>query len=81
MCCRYAGAGLFDSIQTQAASEVATDYSVDSLVSDPTYQTRMLISIAAVCVAVEQVAGSAQDVEGVIDFDDALHIVQTRPQV
>ena len=81
MRCRYAGAGLFDSVQTQAASEVTTDYSVDSLISDFTYQTRMLIAIAAVCVAVEQVAGCAQDIEGVIDFDNALHIVQTRPQV
>ena len=81
MTCRYAGAGLYDSLQTTTACEVVTDYSADKLVNDTQYQALLLTDIAAVCAMMEQITGSAQDVEGVIDFNDALHIVQTRPQV
>lgn len=79
--CRYAGAGLFDSIPTQAAQETHTDYSSDCLVNKSSYQMHNLMRIAAVCTKIEQISGSAQDIEGVIDCDDAIHIVQTRPQV
>lgn len=79
--CRYAGAGLFDSLPTEHFNEVTADYSADRLINDTMYQNHILASIAAVCSDIERVAGSAQDIEGVVDWQDAIHIVQSRPQV
>lgn len=79
--CRYAGAGLFDSVQTQLPAEVVADTSADKLVNDFVYQSHMLAIIAGICAQIEQIMGSPQDVEGVVDSTDSVHIVQTRPQV
>ena len=79
--CSYAGAGLFDSIQSTESQEAAADYSEDRLLMHGTYQQAMLVKLAAVCMRIEQLAGSAQDIEGVIDYNNDLHIVQSRPQV
>ena len=46
-----------------------------------TYQLSVLVRLAVVCMHIEQLMGSAQDIEGVIDHDNDLHIVQSRPQV
>ena len=81
MSCRYAGAGLFDSVQTRPPTELVTDVSSDKLINDAVYQSQMLAIVASICVQIEQVMESPQDVEGVVDFADTVHIVQTRPQV
>lgn len=64
-----------------SACEIVTDYSADTMVTDNEYRTYLLTDVAAVCVEIERITGSAQDIEGVIDFNDTVHIVQTRPQV
>lgn len=78
---RYAGAGLFDSVQSVEPRAVPVDYSSEPLVSDSVFQRDTLGRIAAAAAAVEAAAGSAQDIEGFITADGGLYIVQTRPQV
>ena len=78
---RYAGAGLFDSVQSVEPRAVPVDHSSEPLVSDGVFQRDTLGRIAAAAAAVEAAAGSAQDIEGVIIADGGLYIVQTRPQV
>ena len=81
MPCSYAGAGLFDSVQSHELQQAAADYSEDRLLMPGTYQTSMIAKIAATCLFIEHLFGSAQDIEGVIDFTNGVHIVQSRPQV
>ena len=46
------------------------------------FRPDMLARIAAASVAVfERAFGAAQDVEGVVDADGRVHVVQARPQV
>ena len=78
---RYAGAGLFDSVQSTEPMQTVTDYSTDMMCNDLNHQCSMLAAIGVVSVQLERLLGSAQDIEGVIDHRDAIHIVQTRPQV
>ncbi len=79
--CRYAGAGLFDSTQSIEPQQVIADYSIDRLLEVKAYQHSMLAAVGLVSLRIEQLLGSAQDIEGVIDCNNVLHIVQTRPQV
>ena len=79
--CRYAGAGLFDSVQSVDPQAVPVDYSTDKLYTDTCAQQRTLGRIALAAAAVEKAAGSAQDIEGVVTSDGRVFIVQTRPQV
>ncbi|KAK3278362.1 alpha-glucan water dikinase [Cymbomonas tetramitiformis] len=77
----YAGAGLYDSITLEAQKEVLVDYSTDPIVQDPVFQRDILGRIAAASLAIENVYGSPQDIEGCITRDGKLYVVQTRPQV
>ena len=79
--CRYAGAGLFDSVQSSAPQEVPVEFSSDPLLADLAFQSSVLGRIAAASAAVERAAGSPQDIEGAITANGKLYIVQTRPQV
>lgn len=79
--CRYAGAGLFDSVQSTEPKQTVADYSSDMMCNEQNYQHHMLAAIGIVSLQLEQLMGSAQDIEGVIDHSNAIHIVQTRPQV
>ena len=81
MLCRYAGAGLFDSIQTQEPVQRMFDLTSDPLWVDQSFQLRILRKIARACIAVEQVTGSSQDIEGALDASLNVHILQSRPQV
>ncbi|PRQ40177.1 putative alpha-glucan, water dikinase [Rosa chinensis] len=76
----YAGAGLYDSVPMDAEEEVVLDYSSDPLVTDGNFQKTILSSIARAGSAIEELYGSAQDIEGVIR-DGKLYVVQTRPQM
>ena len=79
--CRFAGAGLYDSVQVPRPELVAVDYSEDPLFTDDAFQADMLARIAAASVAVERAFGAAQDVEGLVDAEGRVHVVQARPQV
>ena len=77
----YAGAGLYDSVLVTEPSEVAVDYSADPLVWDDAFRTAVLGRITEAGLAVEAALGSAQDIEGCVDAQGVVHLVQTRPQV
>ncbi|CAI5459203.1 unnamed protein product [Closterium sp. Yama58-4] len=76
----YAGAGLYDSVPMDEEEERVVDYSSDPLVVDAGFQHSILSKIASAGEAIEQLLGSAQDIEGVIK-DGKLYVVQTRPQM
>mmetsp|Transcript_39261 Transcript_39261/g.92974 ORF Transcript_39261/g.92974 Transcript_39261/m.92974 type:complete len:1415 (-) Transcript_39261:222-4466(-) len=77
----YAGAGLYDSITMDPCVTKRVDYTRDSMITDDEFRRRILSQICKVGVAVEEALGSAQDVEGVVDPDGKIFVVQTRPQV
>ena len=79
--CRYAGAGLFDSVQLRVPQTVPADFCDDPLATDQEFQALVLGRIATASAAVERAAGSPQDIEGVVTASGDLCIVQTRPQV
>ena len=77
----FAGAGLYDSITMEEAKLKNVDYSTDTLITDEGMRQKMLSAIAKVALEIENLLGSAQDIEGAIAEDGTLWIVQTRPQV
>jgi alpha-glucan,water dikinase len=77
----FAGAGLYDSITMEEAKLKNVDYSTDTLITDEGMRQKMLSAIAKVALEIENLLGSAQDIEGAIAEDGAIWIVQTRPQV
>lgn len=79
--CRFAGAGLFDSVQSAPATEQAVDYCTEPLLCDADLRRATLGRIAAAAVAVEAALGAPQDVEGVVDEGGEVFVVQARPQV
>ncbi|KAM7484206.1 hypothetical protein LguiA_000215 [Lonicera macranthoides] len=76
----YAGAGLYDSVPMDKEEKVVLDYSSDPLISDVKFQKSILASIAGAGKAIEDLYGSAQDIEGVVR-DGKIYVVQTRPQM
>lgn len=95
LCCRFAGAGLFDSLPTCAASSVVLDYTAEPLVWDRTQAAGLLWQCALAAVAaeralpVQQGAGgggdasgaAGLDVEGCVTPDGTVWLLQARPQV
>ena len=78
----FAGAGLFDSVFVSEPVEVAHDYSSDPIVSDPVFRDKYARAIAETSLKIASAfGGAAQDIEGVIDADGKIHIVQARPQM
>lgn len=77
----YAGAGLYDSVTTAQTVREVVDYSSDPLVADPEFRKKLMEKICRVGAEIETSLGSAQDVEGVVDHDLNVHVVQTRPQM
>jgi alpha-glucan,water dikinase len=76
----YAGAGLYDSVPMDEEEKVVLDYSSDPLMNDREFQKSILSSIAVAGKAIEDLYGSAQDIEGVVR-DGKIYVVQTRPQM
>ncbi|KAK4423858.1 Alpha-glucan water dikinase, chloroplastic [Sesamum alatum] len=76
----YAGAGLYDSVPMDEEEEVIVDYSSDPLIVDGEFCRSILSSIARAGSAIEDLYGSAQDIEGVVK-DGKIYVVQTRPQM
>ncbi|EFN51271.1 hypothetical protein CHLNCDRAFT_37464 [Chlorella variabilis] len=77
----YAGAGLYDSVTTATTVRRKVDYSSDPLMTDPEFRGRLMRDICRAGLAIEQALGSAQDVEGVVDREGKVTVVQTRPQM
>ncbi|KAK6160209.1 hypothetical protein DH2020_003590 [Rehmannia glutinosa] len=76
----YAGAGLYDSVPMDEEDKVVLDYSSDPLIIDSKFRHSILSSIARAGNAIEDLYGSAQDIEGVAK-DGKIYVVQTRPQM
>lgn len=76
----YAGAGLYDSVPMDEEEKVVLDYSSDPLIVDCNFRQKILSGIARAGNAIEQLYGSAQDIEGVVR-DGQIYVVQTRPQM
>ncbi len=76
----FAGAGLYDSFLAEEAEKRLLDYRGEKLVWDAAFRDELLRAIARIGVEVEQLLGSAQDIEGAI-AGGQFHVVQTRPQV
>ena len=72
---------MFDSVQAIEPESRVADYSEDLLLSDFAYQHSILAAVGLLSLQLEQVLQGPQDVEGVIDYDSRIHVVQTRPQV
>jgi alpha-glucan,water dikinase len=76
----FAGAGLYDSVLLPPARVELLDYRDEPLVWDEPFRDELLTTIARAGLAVEQVFGSPQDVEGAWT-DGRCVVVQARPQV
>ncbi|KAK9809702.1 hypothetical protein WJX73_007079 [Symbiochloris irregularis] len=76
----YAGAGLYDSITMDSTETRKVDYGADRLLTDEGFRNELLAKIAKVGAAVEDALGSAQDIEGCVEEDGSVTVVQTRPQ-
>ncbi|KAL3835592.1 hypothetical protein ACJIZ3_010328 [Penstemon smallii] len=76
----YAGAGLYDSVPMDEEEKVVLDYTSDALIIDAEFRKSILSDIARAGNAIEDLYGSAQDIEGVVK-DGKIYVVQTRPQV
>lgn len=77
----YAGAGLYDSVTTATTNTSKVDYSADPILTDEAFRNKMMADICKTGLAIEEALGSAQDVEGVVDPDGKVTVVQTRPQM
>jgi len=77
----YAGAGLYESITMDETQLVRVDYNDDPITCDPEFRRKVMSDICKVGAAIEAALGTAQDIEGVVDPDGNIHVVQTRPQV
>ncbi|KAI3891255.1 hypothetical protein MKX03_033151 [Papaver bracteatum] len=70
----YAGAGLYDSVPMDEEEKVVVDYSTDPLIMDSNFRNKILSSIARAGHAIEELYGSAQDIEGVVK-DGKINVV------
>lgn len=86
--CRFAGAGLFDSLPSVATCSVLLDYSKEPIVWDRAAAAGLLWQCALAALAAEQAVsedegttGQGQDVEGCVTADGTIWLLQARPQV
>mmetsp|Transcript_54176 Transcript_54176/g.146025 ORF Transcript_54176/g.146025 Transcript_54176/m.146025 type:complete len:171 (-) Transcript_54176:221-733(-) len=78
----FAGAGLFESICAKSDLPCVVRFHRLQLVIDKAYRQNLLQKLADVGRSVEQAfGGTPQDIEGCIDPQDRIFIVQSRPQV
>lgn len=75
----YAGAGLYDSISLAPAVRRVLSYDEEPLFWDIGFRNFFVSKIKEIAIAVEDLCGSAQDIEGA--YDGEFYVVQTRPQV
>jgi alpha-glucan,water dikinase len=79
----FAGAGLYDSIPATPLRYEPCDYSGEPVVWEGEAAAALARRVAAAAAAVEVAMGGGQpqDVEGVVDAQGNVTVVQTRPQV
>lgn len=93
-CCRFAGAGLFDSVPTTSTDTHLLNYTLEPLVWDRGAAAALLWQCALAAVAAEEVVQQqqqggdldrgqylGQDVEGCVTADGRIWLLQARPQV
>ncbi len=74
-------AGLYESVTMDATERRKVDYGSDRIMTDLDFRRRLMAEICKTGMAIEQALGGAQDVEGVVDPNGAITVVQTRPQM
>jgi hypothetical protein len=95
--CRFAGAGLFDSIPSATTKACLINYTKEPMAFKKSAAAALLWQCALAAVASEEVllqqealagvngagssAGCGLDVEGCITVDGSMWVVQARPQV
>jgi alpha-glucan,water dikinase len=77
----FAGAGLYDSFIAEPAAEKTLDYADEKLLTDRGFRADLCRKIGEIAVAVEDICGGAQDIEGALASNGDYYIVQNRPQV
>ena len=77
----YAGAGLYDSVTTAVMTQELVDYSSDQILTDPEFAKDIMSRVCKVGAAIEASLKSPQDIEGVVDPNNEITVVQTRPQM
>jgi len=78
----FAGAGLFESVCAESDNVGLARLHRLPVVTDHAYRQSLLRRIAEAGWATEAAfGGTAQDIEGCVDVEDRLFIVQSRPQV
>eukprot|EP00928_Gymnodinium_smaydae_P040973 TRINITY_DN2774_c1_g4_i1.p1 TRINITY_DN2774_c1_g4~~TRINITY_DN2774_c1_g4_i1.p1 ORF type:complete len:2307 (+),score=559.49 TRINITY_DN2774_c1_g4_i1:84-7004(+) len=78
----FAGAGLFESICATSDIPCMVQFHRLSIIADSAYRKQLLSRLAEVGRAVERAfGGMPQDIEGCVDPQDRIFIVQSRPQV
>lgn len=76
----FAGAGLYESVTTQATGVRAVEYAHERLLWDDGFRAGLAARLAALAEAVEASAGSPQDIEGCVVGED-IYLLQSRAQV
>ncbi len=76
----FAGAGLYDSYLAQDPVERELDYTDEKIMRDAGFRDDLLRKIGRIAIEVENICGSAQDIEGAVE-DGEFYVVQNRPQV
>eukprot|EP00929_Paragymnodinium_shiwhaense_P023633 TRINITY_DN14759_c0_g2_i3.p1 TRINITY_DN14759_c0_g2~~TRINITY_DN14759_c0_g2_i3.p1 ORF type:complete len:171 (-),score=44.08 TRINITY_DN14759_c0_g2_i3:180-692(-) len=78
----FAGAGLFESITAREDVPCTVNFHKLQLIVDSGYRKTLLNRLAEVGRQIEQAfGGMPQDIEGIVDPQDRIFIVQSRPQV
>jgi alpha-glucan,water dikinase len=77
----YAGAGLYDSVPLHCPEPQRVDYSNDQIMTDLSFRNELLTKIARVGLELENLLESPQDIEGCVDEEGNVFVVQTRPQM
>jgi alpha-glucan,water dikinase len=72
---------LYESITMDPTEVRRVDYNDDPVTADPEFRRKLMADVAKVGAAIEAALGGPQDVEGVVDPDGHVYVVQTRPQV
>jgi len=76
-------AGLYDSfILGESSTEGLVNYNDEPLLWDKSFQQGLVTKLAAVAAQIEAAFdGVPQDVEGAMDAEGTVHIVQARPEI